>query len=281
MPTTNLGLPLIAGNMTANVPRDMNALAEEIDLKVAGKQEIVDVSNALTTHLADSVKHITGSERNKWNNAVNAISTEIETDPDTTNSPYILSSHANGPMPPTYFHIRTYWYANKGSNKAQIAVSYNSPTKKAIMFIREFYNSWGPWVRLIDENLKNVANGYAGLDGNAKVPLSILPPEVVNVATGTYVGSSNAPNSSRFINIGFTPRLILIFTKTNNPNSNPAMGILNNEGYKYLRFSTGSGSLSSSSGIQYTTPGGFIVGDSGTNTSFDVLNVTYEYTAFM
>lgn len=50
MPTTNLGLPLIAGNMTADVVRDMNALAKELDFKVASKQ-------TLETHLEDYLKH--------------------------------------------------------------------------------------------------------------------------------------------------------------------------------------------------------------------------------
>ena len=51
MPTTNLGLPTITGNMTADVVRDMNALAEEVDLKVASKQ-------ILTTHLVDNTNHV-------------------------------------------------------------------------------------------------------------------------------------------------------------------------------------------------------------------------------
>lgn len=44
MPTTNLGLPLLTGNMNADVVRDMNALAEEVDIKVGA-------------HFADYLSH--------------------------------------------------------------------------------------------------------------------------------------------------------------------------------------------------------------------------------
>jgi hypothetical protein len=57
MPTTNLELPLISGNMSVDVVRDMNALAQEIDLKVASKAALQDESEALVTHEADYVKH--------------------------------------------------------------------------------------------------------------------------------------------------------------------------------------------------------------------------------
>lgn len=63
MPTPNLGLPLITGNMTANVPRDMNALAEAVDNafgnldELATKSEVSEVSNALTMHLNAELPH--------------------------------------------------------------------------------------------------------------------------------------------------------------------------------------------------------------------------------
>lgn len=56
MPTTNLGLPLITGNMTADVVRDMNALAEAVDAKVAGKE-------TLATHMAEDVSNIISASR--------------------------------------------------------------------------------------------------------------------------------------------------------------------------------------------------------------------------
>lgn len=47
--TANLGLPLIDANMTADVPRDMNALAEAVDTAVTEAVEGVTVPDATTT----------------------------------------------------------------------------------------------------------------------------------------------------------------------------------------------------------------------------------------
>lgn len=64
MPTINLGLPLITGNNNADVVRDMNALANEIDIKVPKKQDVVDVSTDLTTHKAEDAIHLAGGTAN-------------------------------------------------------------------------------------------------------------------------------------------------------------------------------------------------------------------------
>lgn len=62
MSTPNFGLPLITGNMTANVPRDMNALAEATDIAIKEAVDGVDLSSVtqqidavdqrVATHLA-------------------------------------------------------------------------------------------------------------------------------------------------------------------------------------------------------------------------------------
>lgn len=67
MATTNYNLPTITGNMTADVVRDMNALAnatdaaiktavDGVDLSVI-EQDISEVNNTLTSHLTDLAKH--------------------------------------------------------------------------------------------------------------------------------------------------------------------------------------------------------------------------------
>lgn len=50
MPTEKLGLPLIASNHTADIVRDFNALAEEIDDKVAPAQDLVQLAEEVATH---------------------------------------------------------------------------------------------------------------------------------------------------------------------------------------------------------------------------------------
>jgi hypothetical protein len=95
MATTNYNLPTITGNMNADVVRDMNALAEatdtaikqavgSVDLSVV-EGEIADVSNDLTAHLADGVKHITSAERTTWNGKSNFSGSYT----DLTNKPTI------------------------------------------------------------------------------------------------------------------------------------------------------------------------------------------------
>lgn len=67
MATTNYNLPTITGNMTADVVRDMNALAEATDSAIKQAvdgvelsqitQEVSKVDTKLTQHLDDMVKH--------------------------------------------------------------------------------------------------------------------------------------------------------------------------------------------------------------------------------
>lgn len=83
MPTSNLNLPLIDRNMFADVPRDMNALANAIDEtvgdngKIALKIEVKDVRTELTKHTNDTVKHITPTERKGWNDNVSNFNQHI------------------------------------------------------------------------------------------------------------------------------------------------------------------------------------------------------------
>lgn len=51
MPTPNLGLPLITRNMTADVVRDMNALAQAVDSKVASKEALQETNETVATKI--------------------------------------------------------------------------------------------------------------------------------------------------------------------------------------------------------------------------------------
>ena len=75
MATTKLGLPTVTSNMSADVPRDLNALAEAVDAVVASKAELEATNTAVgqakqetTAHIADYVKHPgTGKTTNSGN----------------------------------------------------------------------------------------------------------------------------------------------------------------------------------------------------------------------
>lgn len=69
-------------------------------------------------------------------------------DPNLAVDPVILTNHANSPGQGFYWHITTTFYSviSATSNRAQVAISYNSPTPQ--MWARSCYgNVWHPWVR--------------------------------------------------------------------------------------------------------------------------------------
>lgn len=78
--TPNLNLPKITGDMTADIVRDMNALADAVDGGVQKKTN--DVQSNIDAHKADNTRHITADERTKWNGmlpAANYTATDILT----------------------------------------------------------------------------------------------------------------------------------------------------------------------------------------------------------
>lgn len=60
MTTANYNLPLITGNMTADVPRDMNALAEATD------EAIKEVEQRVDTHFSESASKAHGAVRKEY-----------------------------------------------------------------------------------------------------------------------------------------------------------------------------------------------------------------------
>lgn len=85
MPTPNYGLPTIDLSNTANVPRDMNALAMAVDSAIKSATEGVDLSsvnqritnveNTLNQHVNDY--EVLNQEFQIYKNDVNVIKTEI------------------------------------------------------------------------------------------------------------------------------------------------------------------------------------------------------------
>lgn len=78
MATTKLGLPTISDNMSADVVRDMNALAQAVDSKVASSAELQSAGTAIqgqistlsqevTSHKADNAIHVTQAKQDIWN----------------------------------------------------------------------------------------------------------------------------------------------------------------------------------------------------------------------
>ena len=169
---------------------ELKALQEAIN-SGASEQELAELQLAFAEHLTakatvNEVGHvqlsnlINGSSESKaatekaikdaitnvksWGqNAINAGNTEV--DPNTTQDSYILTNHANSPGQNLYWHIQTFFYANRTTNKGQIAITYNGP--KSQILTRHLYGEvWTPWRALIYGDMVNVPWGVAGLDGN-------------------------------------------------------------------------------------------------------------------
>lgn len=74
MATPNYNLPTISGNMTADVVRDMNALATATDGAIKTAVSSIDltkidqVDSRLTAHLEDSMPHkyVDGGKTYRW-----------------------------------------------------------------------------------------------------------------------------------------------------------------------------------------------------------------------
>lgn len=143
-------------------------------------------------------------------------------DPNTTQEAYILTNHENSPGA-GYWHIHTYFYSSRTSNRAQTAVSYSGSTPR--MFIRHIYNgTWSAWKEIaiqsdLDTHVGNFdrfkksvlyeevdaltiyVNGTTGNDNNDgsqtkplktinaainKVPRLSNADVVIEIAAGTY-----------------------------------------------------------------------------------------------
>lgn len=99
---------------------------------------------------------------------MNSISTSSTADPNATQESYILTNHVNSPGGGVYWHIQTYFYSSKSSNKGQIAVTYNGTAPR--FMIRHIYGaSWTSWVEL--ESIAGAQTKATAAETNAKASI--------------------------------------------------------------------------------------------------------------
>lgn len=185
MPTSRLGLPTITGNMTNDMVRDLNALAEAVDEKVAPKNATDNLAtkDELTNHVGESAS-TTKKGHVQLSSATNSISEVLAATPKAVKEAYDL---ANGKANANHPHVI--------DNVAGLQSVLDSK---------------------IPLTQKNAVNGIAGLDGNGKLAESLMPTNVGKIVSGTYAGDGN---TSRFIDVGFPVKFLSIgrtgsFTET-------------------------------------------------------------------
>ncbi|NMM52161.1 putative phage tail protein [Paenibacillus aquistagni] len=80
--TTAHGLPLIDDTMTADVPRDYNALSQAVDTAITEAVSSIEVTpeqigavpkDEFDTHVNDMGLHVTAQKQQEWNNKANAV----------------------------------------------------------------------------------------------------------------------------------------------------------------------------------------------------------------
>ncbi|MEK3749413.1 phage tail protein [Paenibacillus sp. FSL E2-8871] len=202
-------------------------------------------------HVDNATAHITAAERTAWNTSIpraekGAVSgvasldanadvydeqippniarkateiTKSATDLNTitTEGEYLCTSNAlavtflNMPPTKTAFHLKV----SKHAGFNQTFTTFNTVATggdRLRMYTRNFYGStWGEWVEIENTNSKNVANGYAGVDANVKVPrantynslggISALSNLDTAYTAGTYSVNANAtgtPSSGEY-----------------------------------------------------------------------------------
>lgn len=112
-------------------------------------------------------------------NAINAGATDV--DPNTTPHSYILTNHANSPGKGVYWHIQTYFYAGRGGNKGQIAITYNGTSSQ--LLTRHLYgDTWTPWRAYVYADMIGGPWGLVASDGTGKIPSSVMPSGMDNYA---------------------------------------------------------------------------------------------------
>lgn len=204
MPTTKLILPTISGNMTADVVRDFNALAEAVDGKagtsnglatldssgkVPANQLNIDTSNLatkeeLTAHKADDGIHVTQAKQDSWNQAVTDIGSKSSLKTTAKND---LVSAIN----------EAFQFANDG--KTDIASVVGSPATVNDTFA------------LLKTHIQNVKNKGAtnltnkGQSANGNESLDSLMSKIANVNTGRNSRSGTVTTSGNTSNFTVPP----------------------------------------------------------------------------
>lgn len=126
---------------------------------------------------------------------MNSISTGSTADPNTTQESYILTNHSNSPGGGVYWHVQTYFYSSKSSNKAQIAVTYNGPSPR--FMIRHVYGgSWTTWVEV--ESIAGAQSKANQAETNAKAAIPTKLSQLANdigAGGGIKITTSNTEPS--------------------------------------------------------------------------------------
>lgn len=115
MATPNYNLPTISGNMTADVVRDMNALAEATDSAIKEAVDNVDLSavdTKISTHLADDVNHIRSA-----------------VDTGTANAKVVTLN----PVPTVYKDLMGITFKNAVQNTGAVTINVNGLGAKSII----------------------------------------------------------------------------------------------------------------------------------------------------
>lgn len=186
-----------ATNVVADSKTDVLELAAGTNVILtpdATNDKITISLNSEVETTAGAQSKATAAENNAKAYAMNMVASGSTADPNTTQEAYILTNHANSPGAGLYWHIQTYFYSSKTSNKGQLAVSYNSSTPR--MFIRSVYNSvWTSWVEV-----ESIAGAKAQLDthvndGTVHIT-STERTKLAGIATGAnnYVHPTTAGN---------------------------------------------------------------------------------------
>lgn len=138
-------------------------------------------------------------------------------------------------------------------------------------------------VKQIPVNEKGAANGIATLDASKKIPTNQIPDltslGVIKSADGMYIGDSNTSGSLsfRFINVGFTPKLVFL-TKIR-----PSDNILIKSAYIFRDvLNTGQDFLPTRSNEPYgVTTNGFNIGNRSfvEGETWNLKDGTYHWTA--
>lgn len=271
MPTTNLGLPTITGNLTADVVRDMNALAEEVDFKVASKQ-------TLATHLAEKASatafgHIkigTGLKVADGIASVDLSDSTIGTSKTKASTEFALGIHAksenhmltNGGFLSGDFNLNDPAKSNKIFQIGSIgAGAIGAPPESYGILISSEPLDTG----YIKNEFTSVSTGnkfYRSYAGGAWTPwikiLTANDAAMSKTIAGSYAGSGV---NGRKIELGVTPKMVVLFRYIGTAISSVHLII------ETFSFKIGGGEFPSTNNNTYVTTGGFIVDGSFSNTS--------------
>lgn len=160
-------------------------------------QALIDAWNSAVAHISDAVKHITSDERNLWNTVVNKVdkiegkglSTEDYTTEEknklagiSANANKTEGSNINGNI--KIDGIETTVYTHPSTHPASIIVE-DSTHRFVTDAEKDTWNNKQDSLGYTPENIANkgVANGYASLDSNGKIPLSQIPDATFNTYT--------------------------------------------------------------------------------------------------